>query len=54
MTCKKSFNNTYLIKYGMKPGLTIIMTENAYMTDDAWLQVSKEIVKGYRLLPYII
>jgi hypothetical protein len=44
--CKQSFNNTYLIKYGMKPGSTI-MTENAYMTDDAWLQVSKEIVKGY-------
>jgi hypothetical protein len=29
------------------------MTENAYMTDDAWLQVPKEIVKGYCLLPYI-
>jgi hypothetical protein len=52
-TCKKSFNNTNLIKYSMKPGSTIIMTENAYMTDDAWLQVSKKIVKGYCLLPYI-
>jgi hypothetical protein len=52
-TRKKSFTDAYLVKYGMKPGSTIIMTENAYMTDDAWLQVSKEIVKGYRLLPVI-
>ncbi len=37
----------------MKLGSTIIMTENAYMTVDAWLQVLKEIVKGYCLLPYI-
>ena len=29
------------------------MTENAYMMDDAWLQVLKEIAKGYHLLPYI-
>jgi hypothetical protein len=50
---KKSFNDAYLMRFGMKPGSTIIMTKNAYMTDDAWLQVSKKIVEGYRLLPYI-
>jgi hypothetical protein len=37
----------------MKPGSTIIMTKNAYMTDDAWLKVSKAIVKGYCLMPLI-
>ena len=29
------------------------MTENAYMTDEAWLQASEAIVRGYRSLPYI-
>lgn len=51
--CKKNFNDDYLVRYGMQPGSAIIMTENAYMTDEAWLQLSKKIVEGYRLLPYI-
>ena len=29
------------------------MTENAYITDDAWLEASKAIVKGYRHLPFM-
>ena len=29
------------------------MTENAYMTDDAWLEASKAIVKGYHQLPFM-
>ena len=37
----------------MQPGSAIIMTENAYMTDEAWLQFLKKIVESYRLLPYI-
>ncbi len=49
-TRRKNFTNDYLIKYGMKPGSTIVMTENSHMTDDAWLKVSKAIVKGYRLM----
>lgn len=52
-SCKKSYTDGYLMKHGMKPGSSIIMTENAYMTDDAWLKVSMALVKGYRLLPYI-
>jgi hypothetical protein len=52
-TRRKNFTNDYLIKYGMKPGSTIVMTKNAFMTDDAWLKVSKAIVKGYCLMPLI-
>ena len=37
----------------MAEGSTIIMNKNAYMMDDAWLEASKAIVKGYRSLPYI-
>ena len=29
------------------------MTDNAYMTDEAWLKASHAIVKGYRHLPYV-
>ncbi len=51
--CRKHFNNDYLLRYGMAPGSKVIMTENAYMTDEAWLEASKSIVDGYRQLPYI-
>ena len=47
--CKKNFNDDYLVRHGMQPGSAIIMTKNAYMTDEAWLQLSKKIVEGYRL-----
>jgi hypothetical protein len=36
-----NFNDEYLLKYGMATGSTILMTESAYMTDAAWLEVSK-------------
>ena len=50
---KKEFSDDCLLKYGMDVGSTIRMTESAYMTDVAWLQASKAIVKGYRHLPYV-
>jgi hypothetical protein len=38
----------------MAPGSKVIMTENAYITDEAWLEASKSIVDGYcQLLLYI-
>ena len=50
---KAAYIDYFLMKYGLTPGSTIIMTENAYMTDAAWLEVSKAIVRGYRQLPFI-
>ncbi len=50
---RNNFNNDNLLRYGMAKGSTILMTENAYMTDDAWLEASKAIVKGYRQLPFL-
>ncbi len=52
--CRKHFNDDYLLRYGMAPGSKVIMKENAYMTDEAWLEASKSTVDGYRQLPYII
>ncbi len=37
----------------MATGSTMLMTESAYMTDAAWLEVSKVIVKGYCQLPFM-
>ena len=49
----KNFNDDYLVRFGMAKGSTIPMTENAHITDDAWLEASKAIVKGYRQLPFM-
>jgi hypothetical protein len=47
------FTDDFLQRHGMAIGLTIVMTENAYMTDEAWLEVSQSIVKGCRSMPYV-
>ena len=52
-TKRAAYTDAFLEKHGLAKGSTIIMTENAYMTDEAWLQVSQAIVKGYRNLPYV-
>jgi len=50
---RPAWTDELLEKHGMAKGSTIIMTENAFMTNDAWVEVSKAIVMGYRNLPYI-
>jgi hypothetical protein len=50
---RKYFNGNYLLGYGMAPGSKVIMTKNAYMTDEAWLEALKSIVAGYHNLPHI-
>ena len=50
---KPHFTDDWLVRHGCAVGSTIIPTENAYMTDDAWKKTSEAIVKGYRHLPYI-
>jgi hypothetical protein len=47
------FTNDFLQRHGMAIGVTIIMTENAYMTEEAWLESSQLIVKGYRSMPFV-
>jgi hypothetical protein len=54
MNCCNNFNNEYfLLRYGMATGSIILMTESAYMTDAAWLGVSKAIVQGYHQLLFM-
>ena len=47
------FTDKFLEKHGLAPGSTIIMTPNAYMTDEAWVLLSKAIVKVYRPMPLL-
>ena len=49
--CRPRFTDNFLERHGLAPGSTIIMTPNAYMTDEAWLLATKAIVKGYRSMP---
>ena len=53
-TKKRAFyTDDFFVRHGMAVGSTIVMTENAYMTDDAWLECSQSIVKGYRSMPFV-
>ena len=47
------FNDAYLVLRGIKPGSTIIMTENSFMTHDAWYKATKAIIYGYNEIPVI-
>ncbi len=47
------FTDDFFVRHGMAIGSTIVMTENAYMTDNAWGEASKSIVKGYRSMPFV-
>ena len=41
---RNEFTDALLLKYGCAVWSTIIMTESAYMTNEAWLEASKAIV----------
>ena len=47
------FNDAYLVRHGIKPGSTIIMTENAFMTHYAWYKETRAIIYGYNEMPVI-
>ena len=35
------FSDAYLVRHGLKPGSTIIMTEKSFMIHVAWYKVTK-------------
>ena len=47
------FNDASLVCHGLKPGSTIIMTEKAFMTHDAWYKATKSIIYRYNEMPVI-
>ncbi len=50
---RAGFTDKVLLQNGAAPGSTIIMTENAYMTNDAWEEMAPNIVKGIRQMPVV-
>lgn len=47
------FNEKFLVESGCEVGSHVQMTENAFMTLDAWLAMTPRLIKGYRSLPFI-
>ena len=43
----------FLEDRGLAPGSTVIMTENSFMTNVAWAQCTKRLIKGYRSVTYM-
>jgi hypothetical protein len=42
------YNDTFLKQEGCALGSTVVMVENAYMTEDAWEEMTPYLVEGYR------
>jgi hypothetical protein len=45
---RNGFNDAFLLRNGAAVGSTIIMTETAYMTTDAWEEMTPSVCKGLR------
>ena len=50
---KAAYTDAFLEKYGCEPGLTIVMTENTYMTDASWVKITRKTGDGYRAIDII-
>ena len=50
---RTGYDDDYLLRYGCAPGSQILMTENAFMTEECWERMTPKLVAGYRSLPYI-
>ena len=50
---RTGFTDTFIEKRGCAPGSCIQMTEKAFMTEEAWLAMSPNIVRGMRAMPFI-
>ena len=40
---KAAFTDEFLVENGCAPGSTVVMTENAFMTNDAWIEITKKV-----------
>jgi hypothetical protein len=50
---RPGYDDSFLVNNGAAPGSSIIMTENAYMTDEAWDEIAPMAAKGIREMPVI-
>ena len=47
------FNTKMLLENGCCEGSGLYMTENAFLTDKCWLDMTPNVIRGYRNMPYI-
>jgi hypothetical protein len=47
------FNDAFLERHGAAKGSSIVMTPTGFMTDKAWLEVTKKQVEGIRAMPVV-
>ena len=50
---REGYTNEFLLAHGCATGSTIVMTENAYMTNKAWILVTIALVKVYRDMGFL-
>ncbi|KAL7528028.1 LOW QUALITY PROTEIN: hypothetical protein ACHAXR_004391, partial [Thalassiosira sp. AJA248-18] len=50
---RDGYDEKFLMDEGCAVGSSFEMTENAFMTEEAWLSMTPKLVEGYRNLPYI-
>ena len=50
---RPQFTNKLLNNHRLAPGSIIVMTSNTYITEEVWVLVSKAVVNGYRLMPFV-
>ena len=50
---KAAYTDSLLVEHGCEPGLTISMTESAYMTYKSWVGITNLIVNGYHKITFI-
>ena len=40
---RPGFTDKFLVEHGCEPGSTVVMTENSFMTNAAWIEISKKV-----------
>ena len=46
----EGYSESFLKKFGVTEGSTIVMTESAFMTTEAWLAIVPSMIRGMRQL----
>ena len=50
---RAGFTDQFLVKHGMAKGSTIIMTPTAFVTEEAWEEMTPFVIKGIRSMDVI-
>ena len=51
---KRGYTRAFLVKHGAAEGSCIVMTPNAFMTEEGWDTMMDFILPGIRLMPHIV